>query len=160
MGLPESTQLLESREVGWDSKVTKAMPPIFNYEEKLMQKKLIALAVAGLMSGAAFAQTSVTLGGKFDACYSFSRAQTAEPSTQSPTKETMDGGCNTSSRVTIGAKETIAKGYEIRVDYDIRFGNVMEGKNSSTTGGLNSNDKKAMAFSTPAGTLQWGVANL
>ena len=31
-----------------------------------MQKKLIALAVAGLMSGAAFAQTSVTIGGKVE----------------------------------------------------------------------------------------------
>jgi len=36
-----------------------------------MQKRIIALAVFGLMSGAAFAQTSVTIGGKFDAGYQF-----------------------------------------------------------------------------------------
>ena len=126
-----------------------------------MQKKLIALAVAGLMSGAAFAQTSVTVGGKFDACYTFARAQANDTDgNMIGTKETLDGGCNSSSRVTIGAKEQIAPGYDVRVDFDIRFGNVHEGKNAATTGGLNSNDKKVMAFGTPFGTLQWGVANL
>lgn len=120
-----------------------------------MQKKLIALAVAGLMSGAAFAQTSVTVGGKFDACYSFTR-----DNNNKVTKETLTDGCNSTSRVTIGARERIAPGYEARVDFDLRFGNVSEGKNAATTGGLNSNDKKALAFSTPFGTLQWGVANL
>ncbi|GAB2885615.1 hypothetical protein GCM10027046_12550 [Uliginosibacterium flavum] len=126
-----------------------------------MQKKLIALAVAGLMSGAAFAQTSVTVGGKFDACYSFSRTQANDTDgNMIGTKESVDGGCNSTSRISIGAKEEIAKGYDIRVDFDIRFGNVHEGKNAATTGGLNSNDKKAMAFTTPFGTLQWGVANL
>jgi len=137
----------------------KTMPPIFNCEEKLMQKKLIAVAVAGLMSGAAFAQTSVTLGGKFDACYAFSKAANNDTaalgSTGGKTTETQQDGCNTSSRVTIGAKEQIAKGYDIRIDYDIRFGSVHEGKS-----GLAGNDKKVMAFTTPAGTLQWGVANL
>jgi predicted porin len=144
----------------------KTMPPIFNCEEKLMQKKLIAVAVAGLMSGAAFAQTSVTLGGKFDACYAFSKASNADGTGATgtgpvgtnqggKTTETQQDGCNTSSRVTIGAKEQIAKGYDIRIDYDIRFGSVHEGKS-----GLAGNDKKVMAFTTPAGTLQWGVANL
>ncbi|MEN3112451.1 porin [Uliginosibacterium paludis] len=116
-----------------------------------MQKKLIALAVAGLMSGAAFAQTSVTLGGKFDACYSFTRTGYQA----GKTTEALTDGCNSSSRITIGAKETIAPGYDVRVDYDVRFGNVHEGKS-----GVASNDKKAMAFTTPAGTLQWGTANL
>ena len=123
-----------------------------------MQKKLIAVAVAGLMSGAAFAQTSVTLGGKFDACYEFSKASNADSaggSTGGKTTETQRDGCNSTTRVTIGARENIAKGYDIRIDYDIRFGNVHEGKS-----GLASNDKKAMAFTTPFGTLQWGTANL
>ena len=31
-----------------------------------MQKKIIALAIAGLMSGAAFAQSNVTISGGFD----------------------------------------------------------------------------------------------
>ncbi|MDP5241190.1 porin [Uliginosibacterium sp. 31-16] len=134
-----------------------------------MQKKLIALAVAGLMSGAAFAQTSVTVGGKFDACYQFARAQSKDADgNMIGTKESQEGGCNSTTRVSIGAKETIAPGYDIRVDFDLRFGNVHEGKSFSqdssnkitSTGGLNSNDKKAMAFTTPFGTLQWGTANL
>ncbi|MDP5241237.1 porin [Uliginosibacterium sp. 31-16] len=134
-----------------------------------MQKKLIALAVAGLMSGAAFAQTSVTVGGKFDACYQFARAQSKDADgNMIGTKESQEGGCNSTTRVSIGAKETIAPGYEVRVDFDLRFGNVHEGKGFSqdssnkitSTGGLNSNDKKAMAFTTPFGTLQWGTANL
>ncbi len=39
-----------------------------------MQKKIIALAVAGLVSGAAFAQTNVTVYGIIDAAYSYSKA--------------------------------------------------------------------------------------
>ena len=34
-----------------------------------MQKKIIALAVAGLLSGAAFAQTNVTVYGTIDMAY-------------------------------------------------------------------------------------------
>lgn len=136
-----------------------------------MQKKLIAVAVAGLMSGVAFAQTSVTVGGKFDACYMFSSTANTDytysataattPVSQlgvaqgGKNTEVQRDGCNSTTRVTIGARENIAKGYDIRVDFDIRFGNVHEGKT-----GLASNDKKAMAFTTPFGTLQWGTANL
>jgi predicted porin len=46
-----------------------------------MQKKLIALAVASLASGAAFAQTNVTMYGIADAGYVYS---TGEPATQTP----------------------------------------------------------------------------
>jgi predicted porin len=38
-----------------------------------MQKKIIALAVAGLVSGAAFAQSNVTLYGRFDLGYTYSK---------------------------------------------------------------------------------------
>lgn len=128
-----------------------------------MQKKLIALAVAGLMSGAAFAQTSVTIGGKFDASYQFKKTANADKdgvAQGGKTTETLGDGGNSTSRITFGAKEQIAPGYDIRVDLDLRFGTIEEGKNSTTTGGINANDKKAMAFTTPFGTLQWGVANL
>ena len=42
-----------------------------------MQKKLIALAVAGLASGAAFAQTNVTMYGVADAGYVYSSGDAA-----------------------------------------------------------------------------------
>ncbi|MDR3221457.1 MAG: porin, partial [Candidatus Accumulibacter sp.] len=38
-----------------------------------MQKKIIALAVAGLVSGAAFAQSNVTVYGRADASYAYSK---------------------------------------------------------------------------------------
>ena len=57
-----------------------------------MQKKLIALAVAGLMSGAAFAQTSVTVGGKFDAGYQFKRTANADVVTNGDSSEIAAAG--------------------------------------------------------------------
>jgi hypothetical protein len=129
-----------------------------------MQKKLIALAVAGLLSGAAFADTSVTIGGKFDAGYQFK--STANPdnadgtSTGGSSTETLGDGGATSSRITVQAKEDLAPGWSAMVDLDLRFGTVEEGKNSTTTGGLNSNDKKAMYLMSPYGSLRFGVMNL
>ncbi|MBS1209441.1 MAG: Gram-negative porin, partial [Proteobacteria bacterium] len=129
-----------------------------------MQKKLIALAVAGLMSGAAFAQTSVTIGGKFDAGYQFkhtaSADSTAGGSNGGSTTETLGDGAASTSRITISAKETISPSIEAGVNMDLRFGTVEEGKNTTTTGGINSNDKKQAYLKTAAGKLSWGVINL
>jgi hypothetical protein len=127
-----------------------------------MQKKLIALAVAGLMSGAAFAQTSVTIGGKFDAGYQFKRTAANDVNGGAQggsTTETLGDGAASTSRITVGAKETLYPGWEAGVSLDLRFGTIEEGKNAATTGGINSNDKKAMYLTTPIGTVQWGVIN-
>ena len=129
-----------------------------------MQKTLIALAVAGLMSSAAFAETSVTIGGSFDAAYKFthgSNADTADGTSKgSVTKATLgDDGAKT-SRITVQAKEDLAPGWSAMVDLDLRFGTIEEGKNAATTGGLNSNDKKALYLISPFGTLRWGVMNI
>ena len=49
---------------------------------------------------------------------------------------------------------------EAGVSMDLRFGNFHEGKNAATTGGINSNDKKAVYLkSNMLGTVQWGVIN-
>lgn len=134
-----------------------------------MQKTLIALAVAGLMSGTAFAETSVKIGGKFDAGYQFINAAGADTldaskqngtSTGGSSTATLGDGSATSSRITIQAKEDLAPGWYAMVDLDLRFGTIEEGKNLTTTGGLNSNDKKAMYLSSPFGTLRWGVMNM
>jgi hypothetical protein len=129
-----------------------------------MKKTLIALAVAGLMSGAAFAETSVKIGGKFDVGYQFKNSAvvdgTGGTSAGSTTTATMgDGGAST-SRITVQASEDLAPGWSAMVDLDLRFGTIEEGKNTTTTGGLNSNDKKALYLSSPFGTLRWGVMNL
>jgi hypothetical protein len=133
-----------------------------------MQKKLIALAVAGLMSGAAFADTSVTIGGKFDAGYQFTRKAAVDTITSGEssqgngggTTETLGDGSATTSRITVQAKEDLAPGWSVQVDLDLRFGTIEEGKNNTTTGGINSNDKKAMYLASPYGTLRFGVMNL
>ncbi|NSL56454.1 porin [Uliginosibacterium aquaticum] len=136
-----------------------------------MQKKLIALAVAGLMSGAAFAQTSVTIGGKVDAGYQFKKTANADASggsTGGKTTETLSDGSASTSRITVGAKETINSDLEAGVSIDLRFSDFFDGKatNNSTTstvagvGGLTSNDKKAVYLSSKMlGRVQWGVQN-
>jgi hypothetical protein len=129
-----------------------------------MQKTLIALAIAGLMSGAAFAETSVKIGGKFDVGYQFKNSAGVDNAngtySGSTTTATMgDGGAST-SRITVQATEDLAPGWSAMVDLDLRFGTIEEGKNSTTTGGLNSNDKKAMYLISPFGNLRWGVMNL
>jgi predicted porin len=48
--------------------------PTLTLEEIQMQKKIIALAVAGLVSGAAFAQSNVTLYGRADLSYNYSKS--------------------------------------------------------------------------------------
>lgn len=129
-----------------------------------MQKTLIALAIAGLMSGAAFAETSVKIGGKYDAGYQFTNTAGTDAadgtSTGGTSKATLGDGGATSSRITVQATEDLAPGWKAVVDLDLRFGVVEEGKNLTTTGGLNSNDKKAMYLLTPYGNLRWGVMNL
>jgi len=129
-----------------------------------MQKTLIALAIAGLMSGAAFAETSVKIGGKYDAGYQFTNAANADNAdgtyAGATTKATMGDGGSTSSRITVQASEDLAPGWQIMADLDLRFGTIEEGKNSTTTGGLNSNDKKVLHLTTPYGNLHWGVYNL
>jgi hypothetical protein len=128
-----------------------------------MKKTLIALAVAGLMSGAAFADTSVVIGGKFDAGYQFKNTANVDVGGTyqgSTTTATLGDGAASTSRITVQAKEDLAPGWSAMVDLDLRFGTIEEGKNTTTTGGLNSNDKKALYLSSPFGSLRWGVMNL
>jgi len=140
-----------------------------------MQKRIIALAVVGLMSGAAFAVTSVTIGGKYDAGYQFKRTANTDingASAGGKTTETLgDGGAST-SRITFQAKEDLMPGWNAMVDLDLRFnansGSIEEGKGLTqdssqkviSNGGLNSNDKKALYLTSPYGNLRWGVMNL
>lgn len=69
-----------------------------------MQKKIIALAVAGLMSGAAFAQTNVTISGLLDAGVNFAKGEGLSRS--------MNAGYNNTatSNVTFRATEDLGGG--------------------------------------------------
>lgn len=77
-----------------------------------MQKKIIALAIAGLASTAAFAQTNVTVYGVADACFSSMKASgkgaTANDITQ--TDNGVNSGCFAGSRIGFRGTEDLGNG--------------------------------------------------
>ena len=86
-----------------------------------MQKKIIALAVAGLVSGVAFAQTNVTVYGAVDAAYTYSKQGDAKFS------GIESGGWN-GGRVGFRGEEALGNGlkaiftYEFGTDADVSSG--------------------------------------
>jgi len=121
-----------------------------------MQMKLIAAAVAGLLSSTAFAQ--VTIGGRFESGYMFSHTQNADSPTGGPagglTKESQQDGVGTTTRLVFTAREEISPNIKTGMDIDLRFGNADEGKT-----GITSNDKKLMFLSVKPVTAQFGFGN-
>lgn len=79
-----------------------------------MQKKIIALAVAGLMSGAAFAQSNVQIYGIVDAYYARSTATDADSVTS------INGGGQSGSR--IGFKGTEDLGNGLKAMFVLEYG--------------------------------------
>ena len=78
-----------------------------------MQKKLIALAVAGLASGAAFAQTNVTMYGVADAGYVYSRGSVANGAVAGTAKPVFSGiqsGLLAGSRIGFKGEEALGNG--------------------------------------------------
>jgi predicted porin len=79
-----------------------------------MQKKIIALAVAGLVSGGAFAQSNVTLSGLYDTGY---LSSSAEAATGVKTKTTRFGAQSSSATTnfTVAATEDLGGGMKAGV---------------------------------------------
>lgn len=67
--------------------------------------KNLAQAIAGLMSGAAFAQTSVTVGGKFDAGYQFKHTQNTDTAGLGTPYGASNGGKTTELKVTAALQQ-------------------------------------------------------
>ncbi|MBL8399371.1 MAG: porin [Candidatus Accumulibacter sp.] len=91
-----------------------------------MQKKLIALAVAGLASGAAFAQTNVTMYGVADAGYVYSRgsvANGAAPGTAKPVFSGIQSGLLAGSRIGFRGEEALGNGLKaiFRLEYALNL---------------------------------------
>jgi predicted porin len=125
-----------------------------------LQIKCLALLVGGLLSGAAFAQTSVVIGGKVDVGYQFARTTAADSAAGGAngggTNETMTDGSATSSRVTFVAKEDLGRGLSAEVNMDLRFsGGYEQGKT-----GLTTSDKRVLILRSPIINALWGVGNL
>ena len=76
-----------------------------------MQKKIIALAVAGLVSGAAFAQSNVTVYGSLDVNYTYSKADKAKFSG-------MDSGGLNGNRVGFKGEEALGNGLKTIFTYE------------------------------------------
>lgn len=88
-----------------------------------MQKKIIALAVAGLMSGAAFAQSNVTISGILDVGVAKSKGENLSSSNNAAYNNTA------TSQLTISAREDLGGGMRagVLVETDLRGQNVGNG---------------------------------
>lgn len=135
-----------------------------------MHKFFLAVSIAGLGMGIAQAQSTVSISGRIDAGYAFKNTENLEMkdgktvaggNQGGTTTETLTDNNATTSRLLFQASEDLGRGFGASVYMDMRFGNFFEGKSASTTsaGGLNSNDRKSVTFSTPIGFVQMGVQN-
>jgi predicted porin len=92
-----------------------------------MQKKIIALAVAGLVSGAAFAQSNVTLYGRLDLGYTYSKSDYKKFQGVENGNGIGGGG----SRVGIKGEEGLGNG--LKAIFDVQWGfNADEGTGLTT----------------------------
>ena len=94
-----------------------------------MQKKIIALAVAGLVSGVAFAQTNVTVYGVVDQGYVYSSSNGAVSGTNK-FSGLKDGGLSGSR---FGFKGEEALGNGLKAIFTMEYGKDSDGDSSSNT---------------------------
>ena len=99
-----------------------------------MQKKLIALAVAGLASTAAFAQTNVTIYGVVDAGYAYSTGDRGNGANNKNSNYAgIDSGILAGSRIGFKGEEALGNGlktvftleYGLSVDGDVGIGEAL-----------------------------------
>ena len=93
-----------------------------------MQKKIIALAVAGLVSGAAFAQTNVTVYGVVDVGYMYSKSDNLKFSG-------LASGGMSGSRIGFRGTEALGNGLNAVFQAEFGFNADNFDKNATTAGG-------------------------
>ena len=139
-----------------------------------MQKKVIALAVAGLVSGAAFAQTSVTLSGTVDLGYNVGKDKWESQTHKYRNFRGGDGKGMSSSRLNIDVKEQLGSGLKAGYFHEIgltHFKGTHNDHKRMTVGDDGVTGSNAPAFSrtrqsfaylesASAGRFQIGLANL
>lgn len=102
-----------------------------------MQKKLIALAVAGLASTAAFAQSNVTIYGVVDAAYVYSSGDRAPAAGGNGNFSGIQSGILGGSRIGFKGEESLGNG--LKTVFVLEYGiNVDTNGGIGNTGGLNS----------------------
>lgn len=119
-----------------------------------MQKKIIALAVAGLMSGAAFAQTNVTVYGVVDAGYSnWSGSEAPVAANERKTRSAIDSGNQTTSRIGFRGTEDLGNG--LTLGFGLEFG-VTNDRDDAASEGLTDRAQTLSLSSKTMGTLVMG----
>ena len=109
-----------------------------------MQKKLIALAVAGLVSGAAFAQSNVTIYGIVDAGFVNSAGDRSGANQGSANYSGIDSGIWAGSRIGFKGEEGLGNGlkaiftleYYIAPDINTGLGSVTDPDGAGATGSV------------------------
>jgi len=118
-----------------------------------MQKKIIALAVAGLVSGVAFAQTNVTVYGVIDQGYAYSSSDNGKSGVASGTNKfsgLKDGGLSGSR---FGFKGEEALGNGLKAIFTMEYGK--ESDNDAATAGFYSR-QAFVGLNNKMGTLTVG----
>jgi Gram-negative porin len=119
-----------------------------------MQLKIVAAAVAAMLSGAAGAVVSV--GGKVDVGYQFRQEAKDASIGGGVTTESLTDGSSSTSRITFVEKEDLGNGMSIEVNMDLRFSGGYE----QGTTGLTSSDKRVLVLRTSYVNFAWGVQNI
>lgn len=115
-----------------------------------MQKKLIALAVAGLMSAPAFAQSNVTIYGVVDFGYVWT-GDSAIPGVDS--RQGIDGGNSAGNRIGFKGTEDLGNGLKASFVYETG----VQGDYNHSDGLFNGNNRQAyVALSGNFGTVALG----
>lgn len=121
-----------------------------------MQKKIIALAVAGLMSGAAFAQSNVTIYGVADGYYGRLSADGKQ------SNNVFNSGGLSGSRLGFRGAEDLGGGLKAVFEYELAFnldntGTTAEAINSSSAGnGINGTRQSYVGLGGGFGTVVLG----
>ena len=132
-----------------------------------MQKKLIALAVASLASGAALAQTNVTIYGIADAGYIYSTGDTGRNGPNLGGTNTFSGiqsGLLSGSRIGFKGEEALGNGlkaiftleYALTIDNNTGIGANAAGGAPNTASGLNARQQFVGLSSDKLGTVALG----
>jgi predicted porin len=118
-----------------------------------MQKKLIALAVASLASGAALAQTNVTIYGIADAGYVYASGDDYVPG--SNTFSGIRSGLLSGSRIGFKGEEALGNGLKaiFTLEYSLEIDN---NTGIGSTGGLNARQQFVGLSSDKLGTAALG----
>ncbi|WP_300451648.1 porin [Accumulibacter sp.] len=116
-----------------------------------MQKKLIALAVAGLASGTALAQTNVTMYGIADAGYVYSWGDDFVPGTNKFSG--IASGLLSGSRIGFKGEEALGNG--LKAIFTLEYGLTIDNNTGVGTGGLNAR-QQFVGLSGGFGTVALG----